>query len=111
MNGMIVSFKMFTEIVDLGMTVVAGCDTVICFGVGDLIEFQFSELVPSLCIAGLEVASPAATAVVVGSVGVHFDEIFLTDHRFDNKTKILCNGIPESFSHQLARILNRECDF
>ena len=111
MNGMIASFKVFTEIVDLGMAIVAGRNTVIRLGVGDLVEFQFSVLMPSFRISGLEVASPAATAVVIGSVRVHLDEVFLTYHRFDNKTKIFCNRIPKCFSHQLARVLNCECDF
>ena len=111
MNGMVASFKVFTEIVDLGMAIVTGRNTVIRLGVGDLIEFQFSVLTPGLRISGLEVATPAAAAVVIGSVRVHLDEIFLTHHRFDNKTKILCNRIPKCFSHQLARVLNREFDF
>jgi hypothetical protein len=111
MNGMITAFIVFTEIVDLSMAVVARRDAVVRLGVGDLIEFQFSVLMPSFCIAGLEVPSPAATAVVIRSVRVHFDKIFFSDHRFDNKTKILGNGIPKCFSHQLAGVLNRECDF
>ena len=95
MNGMITSFIVLTEIMNLCVAIVARRDTIIGLGVGNLIIFEFSVLMPSLRIAGLEIASPTATAVVIGSVGIHIDEIFLTHHRFDNKTKILGNRIPK----------------
>jgi hypothetical protein len=54
----------------------------------------------------LQKAAAAATAIIIGSVRVHLDKIFLAHDRLDGKSKIFGNGVPEAFAHDLARILN-----
>jgi len=99
-----------TQIVDLGMAIVTGGDAVVCLGGQDLVGFGLS-IGPS-CIGetGLEKPAAATTAEVVGFVGGHVNEVLFTHHRLDHKPQVIGNGITQSFSHQLARILDGEFD-
>jgi hypothetical protein len=90
------------------MAVVAWGDTITCSGFDNLAKFEFAILATSLRIAGLQKSPTAATTEVVGSIRLHVYKIFLSDHAFDDKTKILSNRISQRCSNQLTRILNSE---
>jgi hypothetical protein len=81
-------------------------NTIISPRILDLIEFQLSVLMPGFSEPGLQITSAAATTVIVGSVGMHVNEILFTHNRSDDKPQVFCNRISKAFSHQLARILN-----
>ncbi len=100
----------FSHIMHLGMTIMAGCDAVCGFGCKDLVGFGLPVSPPLLLKTGLEVSPPAATAEVIGSVGCHINEIFLTHNRFNNISQIFGNRVAKRFSDQLTGILDRELD-
>jgi hypothetical protein len=54
----------------------------------------------------LEKAAAAATAVIVGAVRGHIDEIFLPHDFLDHIAKIFSYRISKGFSNKLTRILN-----
>jgi len=54
----------------------------------------------------LEKSAAAATAVIVGAVGGHVDEVFLTNDFFHHIPEVFGYGITKGFSNKLARILN-----
>jgi hypothetical protein len=101
---------LFTQVVDLGMAVVARRNTVIGLGVQDLICLEPAVGTTFIRIPGLEETAAAAATVVVGLVGMHLNKIFLTYNRFDDKPQIFRNGISITFAHDLARVLNRKLD-
>ena len=110
MNGFILAPVMLLHIMDLGMAVVAGRDTVIGPGFGDLLELEPAIVSACLGKAGLKKTAPTAAAEVIRPVRIHVDEIFFTDHRFDDKSKVFGDRIPQRFSHQLAGVLYRKLD-
>jgi hypothetical protein len=111
MHTVVVAFEMLGQIMNLSMAVMAWGDTIIRSGFDNLSKFQFAVFPACLRIAGLQKPASPATTEIIGSIGLHVDKIFLSHHAFDDKTKILGNGIPKGFSDQLARILNRKFYF
>ena len=101
---------MLAQVVNLGVAVVAGGDTVACSGFLDLFGLE-APIVPSgFRIAGLEEPAPPAAAVIVRSVGGHVDEVFFADNGFHDETKVFGNRIAKRLADELAGILNRELD-
>ena len=61
--------------------------------------------------ARLQEAATTTAAVVVGFIGVHLRNVFLT-HRLGNcKPEVVCNFVAEAFTYNLAGILNSELNF
>ena len=100
-----------TQIMNLGMAVVARRNAVICFCRYNLVGLEFAVASARFRISGLEKSAAAAAAVVVRPVRVHFDEVFFTHHRFHGISQIFGHRIPKGFANQLARILNRKFNF
>ena len=107
----IVAAIMFTQFMNLCMTVVASCNAVIGTGSFDLLIFQPTVSQTLLLVTGLEKTATTATAVIVGPVGCHVHEVFLSHHGFDHIAQIFGNGIAIAFADDLAGILNRKFDF
>ncbi len=110
MDDRIVSAEMLAQFVNLSVTVVAPGNAVIRAGRLDLLVFQSAVLQALFLKPGLQESAAAAAAVVIGTIGLHVDEIFLAHNRFDNKAKIFRDGIAIALSNDLAGILNREFD-
>jgi len=98
------------QIVDLGVTVVAGCDAVFGLGCQDLVGFAFAIGAAFFRVACLEKTAAATATVIVGTVGIHFNEIFFTHYGSDHITQVFGHRIPKGFSYQLTRILYSEFD-
>jgi uncharacterized membrane protein len=96
---------------DLGMTVMARCNTIACTGCFDLVILEFAVLSAGFLKAGLQETAAAAATIVVRSVGLHVYKIFFSHNRFHNESKVLGNGIAIAFSNYLAGVLNREFYF
>ena len=111
MNYAIMSFVMFTELMNLRMTVMAGGNAVISTGGPDLLIFHLPVSQTFVFEARLEKPTAAAATVVVGTVGLHVNEVLFTNNGFHNKTQVVCNGIAIAFSDNLAGILYREFNF
>ena len=84
-----------TEIVDLGMAVMARCNAVICFCCQNLVGFELAVSPAFFRISCLEKSSSSAATVVVRFVGKHFDEIFFPNYFFDDIAKVLGHRIAE----------------
>ena len=97
---------MLTELMNLGMTVVATCDTVIRAGLLDLLIFQAAEFQPLFFHAGLQKAATAPATVIIGSVWDHINKIFFADHRFDHVSQVFGNGIAKRLAYDLTGVLN-----
>jgi len=59
----------------------------------------------------LKEAAAAAAAVIVGSVGLHVDEIFFTHNRLGHVAQIFRDRISIALSDDLAWVLDCEFDF
>jgi hypothetical protein len=59
----------------------------------------------------LQVSAAAATAEIIGSVGLHIYKILFSHHSPDNISQIFGNRVAKRFSDQLAGVLNRKFDF
>jgi hypothetical protein len=105
---MVAPFIMLAKVMDLCVAVMARGNTIICLSILDLIKFQLSVMMPGVSKPRLQITAPATTAVIVGSVGMHINEILFTHNRFDNEPQVFCNRITKGLSHQLAGVLNRE---
>jgi hypothetical protein len=106
----IVSAVMLAQLVNLGMAVVASGNAVIRAGRLYLLIFESAVFQALILEPGLKESAAAAAAIVIGSVGLHVDEVFFAHHGFDHKPKILGNGIAIALADDLAGILNRELD-
>jgi len=95
---------------NLGVAVVAGGDGVVGLGCQDLVGLEIAISTPFVRKTGLQEPAAAAAAEIVGTVGVHVDEILFTDHLFDHETQVFGHGVAEGFAHQLARVLDGELD-
>jgi hypothetical protein len=111
MDNAIMPFVMFAELMNLRMTVVAGGNAVISTGGPDLLIFHLPVSQTFLFEARLEKSATAAATVVVGTVGLHVNEVLSTNNGFHNKTQVVGNGIAIAFSDNLAGILYREFNF
>ena len=106
MHDGIIAAVMLTELMNLGMAVMAAGDTVIRAGSLYLLILQPAEFQTLFFHAGLEETAPAAAAIIVGPVGHHIDKIFFSDDRFHNVSQILGNGIAKCLANDLAGVLD-----
>ena len=106
MNDGIIAAVMLTELMNLGMAVMAAGDTVIRAGSFYLFILQPAEFQTMFFHAGLEETAAAATAIIVGPVGRHIYKVFFPDDRFDHISQIFGNGLPKGLAHDLAGILH-----
>lgn len=90
------------------MAVVTRGDAIGCPGCLDLLQFGFPIVMAGFRKPGLQETATAATAVIVGAVGVHIDNVFFSNDGFQYKSEVFRNRISKALSHQLARILNSE---
>jgi hypothetical protein len=107
----IVAAIMFTQFMNLCMTIVASRDAVIGSGSLDLLIFQLAVSQALFLVTGLEKAAATATAVIVGPVGCHVHEIFFSHHGFNDIAQIFGNGVAIAFADDLTGVLNRKFDF
>jgi len=110
MDNRIIAAVMLAQFMDLSMTVVTAGDAVVGAGGLDLIVLQLAVLQAFFLETRLEEPASAATAVVVGTVGGHVDEIFFAHHRFDHESEILRNRIAVGFADDLAGVLHGKLD-
>jgi len=110
-NYAVVAAIMMAQLMNLRMTVMAGGNAVIRAGGLDLLIFHLPVSQTFLFEARLQKSATATTTVVVGTVGLHVNEVFFTNNGFHNKTQIVGNGIAIAFSDNLAGILYREFNF
>lgn len=108
---MVIAPEVFGEIVYLGMTVMASSNTIISPRSNDLIKFYFTILTTLFIVTGLQVTAAAATAVIVGPVGVHINKIFFSDNRFNNKSQIFRCRISKTFADYLTWVLDGKFNF
>jgi hypothetical protein len=87
-----------------GDTVIRSCGL-------NLLIFQSSIFETLLFKSGLKKTTAAATAVIVGPVGLHIDKIFFTYDRFDDIAKVFGDGVTKTFTNDLAGVLNCKLDF
>jgi len=105
--GMLVHIR---HVMDLGMAVVAWGDAVIRLGGQNLVGLGLAVGPALLLESRLEIPAAAAAAEVVGPVGGHVNKIFFAHNGPDHIPQVFGHRISKAFSHQLARILNRELD-
>ena len=110
MYGIECSTEMMGQIMDLGMTVMTSGDAVVGPGGNDLVILELAIGPARFRMSRLQETAPAATAVVIGFIRGHFDEIFFTDDRFDNKPQIVRNLIAKTLTNDLTGVLNGELD-
>ncbi len=110
-NYRIITAVMLTELMNLSVAVMTSSNAVVRAGRLDLLIFQFSILQTLFLESGLQKTAATAATVVVGSVGLHVDEIFFTHNRLDHKTQIFGNRIAIALTDNLAWVLNRKLDF
>ena len=108
MHDGIIAAVMLTELMNLGMTVVAAGDTVIRAGLLDLLILQPAELQPLFFHAGLQKTTAAAATVIVGSVGDHINKIFFAHNRFDHVSQVFGNGVAKRLAYDLTGVLDGE---
>ena len=106
MHDGIIAAVMLTELMNLGMAIMAAGDTVIRAGRLYLFVLQPAELETLFFHAGLEETAAAAAAIIVGPVGDHIDKILFSDDRFDHVSQIFGNGITKSLAHDLTGVLD-----
>jgi len=110
-NYAVVAAIMMAEFMDLGVAVVTSGDAVNCAGGLDLIVFDLPVSQAFFLESGLKKSATAATAEVIGAVGLHVDEVFFADNGFHYKPQVVGNGVAIAFSYNLTGILNRKFDF
>lgn len=101
---------MFAQFMDLGMAVMAAGNAVARLGGLDLVVLDFAEFQAFILVSRLEKAAAAPAAEVVGVVGGHVNDVFLSNTGFDNIAQIIGNGITVAFANDLAGILYGEFD-
>ena len=106
MHDGIIAAVMLTELMNLGMAIVAAGDTVICAGFLYLFVLQPAEFQTLFFHAGLQKTAAAAAAIIVGPVGDHINKIFFADDRFDHVSQVLGNGFAKSLAHDLTGVLD-----
>ena len=106
MHDGIIAAVMLTELMNLGMAIMAAGDTVIRTGRLYLLILQPAEFQTLFFHAGLQKPAAAAAAIVVGPVGDHIDKIFFADDRFDHVSQIFGNRIAKSLAHYLTGVLD-----
>jgi hypothetical protein len=102
--------QLVAQVVNLGMAVVAWGNGVGGFGGQNLVGLELAVGPAFIRVSGLQEPAAAAAAEVVGTIGVHVDKVFLTDHRLDHEAKVLGHRVAEGLANQLAGVLNGELD-
>jgi hypothetical protein len=110
-NSTVTSAKMMTYIVHLGMAVVTSRNTIIRTGCHYLVEFNFAIGSAFLGIARLQKSTAAATTVIIRFIRGHLDDIFFSNHRFNDESQVVCDFISFTFTDNLTGILYGELDF
>jgi hypothetical protein len=110
MDGLVGAAEVVPYIMHLSMAVVAAGDTVIGPGGDDLIELDLAVSPPFFGETGLQEAAAAAAAVIVRLVRRHLDDVFLADHRFDDKAEVIGHRVAETLTDDLAGVLDGEGD-
>ena len=95
----------FFQIMDLGVTVMAGSDRVCGAGIDYLFGLEASILATGIGKSGLEKSAAAAATVVIGHIGRHIDEVLFADHLLDHIAQIFSHRVAEGLSDELAGIL------
>ena len=111
MHDGIIAAVMLTELMNLGMAIMAAGNTVIRAGRLYLFILQTAELETLFFHAGLEETAAAAAAIVVGPVGDHIDKVFFADDRFDHVSQVFGNGIAKGLAHDLTGVLDGKFNF
>ncbi len=96
------------QIVNLGVAVVAGCDTIAGPCGHNLLRLQTTVILPLFRKTRLQETAAAAATKIVRPVGVHVDEVLFPDHRFDHVPQVFGHGVAEGLAHQLAGVLDRK---
>ena len=102
---------MLAEFVDLGMAIVAAGDAVISSRRFDLLVFEQPVLEALILEPGLEESAAAATAKIIGAIGLHIDEVLFTNNGLYHKTQVFGNRVAVAFANDLAGVLDGEFDF
>jgi hypothetical protein len=110
-NDGIVAAVMLTELMNLGMAIMATGNTVIRAGCLYLFVLQPTELQTLFFHAGLQKTAAAATTIIVGPVGRHIHKVFFPDDRFDHIAQIFGNRVAKGLTNNLAGILHGKFDF
>jgi hypothetical protein len=110
-NDGIIAAVMLTELMNLGMAIMAAGDTVIRTGRLYLVVLQLAEFQTIFFQAGLEETAAAAAAIIIRPVGLHINKVFFPNHRFDDISQIFGNRIPIGLAHDLAGILDGKFNF
>lgn len=105
------STEMVTNVMDLGMTIVASGNAVICSGIHNLIEFYLAIGPACFSMPGLEETTATAATEVVRFVWSHFHHIFCANNRTYDKSQIIGDGITKALSYDLTWVLNGEFYF
>lgn len=110
MHHVVIAAVVLAQFVDLGVAVMAPGNAVCRAGGLDLVVLAFSVSQAFFLEPGLEKPATAAATVIVGAVGLHINEVFLTHNGFHHKTQVFGNGITIAFPDDLAGVLDREFD-
>jgi len=110
-NDGIIAAVMLTELMYLGVAIMAAGDTVIRAGRLYLIVLQLTEFQTLFLHTGLEETAAPAAAIVVRSVGFHINKVFFSNHRFDHISQIFGNRIAKSLAHDLTGVLDGKFNF
>jgi hypothetical protein len=102
---------MMTYIVHLGMAVVTPCNTIIRTGCHYLVEFNFAVGSAFFGITRLQKSTATTTTVIIRFIRGHLDDIFFTNHRFNDESQVVCDFIAFTFANNLTGILYGELDF
>jgi|GEM_PF-1050785 len=110
-NDRIIAAVMLTELMNLGMTIMAAGDTVIRTGILNLFVLELPEFQTLFFHTGLQETAAAAATVIVRPVGLHINKIFFPDDRFDHIAQVFGNWIPKSLAHDLTGVLHGKFNF
>ena len=111
MHDGIIAAVMLTELMNLGMAIMAAGDTVIRTGILYLLVLELAEFQTLIFHAGLQKTAPPAATIIVRPVGMHINKIFFPDDRFNHIAKVFGNRIPKSLAHDLTGILYGKFNF
>ena len=111
MHDGIIAAVMLTELMNLGVAIMAAGDTIVRAGFLYLFVLQPAEFQTLFFHAGLEETAAAAAAIIIRPVGHHINKVFLPNHGLDHIPEILGNRVPKGLAHDLAGILDGKFDF
>ena len=106
----VIAAVVFAQFMNLGVAVVASGNAVIRAGGLDLVVLEFAVFQAFFLEARLQEPAAAAAAVVVGTVGLHVDEVFFADHRLDHEAQVFGNGVAEALAYDLTGVLYGKLD-